>query len=110
MGIDKQISKFSSQLTQLQNLLEKQIELARQGANFTEIETLSSQADSLSEKIVHAGILELPEFKNQREHLQKLYNTLCLAIIAQKTETSKTLTRLRKGRKMLSVYRSNIAR
>lgn len=108
MGTDKQTSKFSSQLTQLQNLLEKQIELARQGASLTDIESLSSQADSLAEKIVHAGSLELPEFKNQREHLQKLYNILCLAITAQKTETSEKLTRLHKTKKTLDTYRSNI--
>jgi len=109
MAADKQISEFSSQLTQLQNLLKRQIELARQGSfDSFEIETLSKQADSLVEKITQAGILELPEFKNQRKQLRKLYNTLSLAITAQKAETTVKLSHLRKTKKTLETYRSNI--
>ena len=109
MGTDKKMSGFSSLLTHLQNLLERQIELARQGSSDSiEIETLSKQADSLVEKITQTGILELPEFKNQRKQLRKLYNTLSLAITAQKAETTVKLSHLRKTKKTLETYRSNI--
>jgi len=94
-------------LDELQSLLEKQIELARQGS-IINVERLSSQASSLVEKITQAGILELSEFKNRREHLKKLYQDLCLAITAQKVDVTEKLSRVRKGRKAIETYRKNI--
>jgi len=94
-------------LDDLQHLLERQLELARQG-NVSNIEALSEQANSLVEKIAQAGILELAEFKNQREQLQKLCNSLCLAITAQKADIAERLSRVRKGKKTIQTYRSNI--
>jgi hypothetical protein len=98
-------------LDELQNLLEKQIELTHQGnPDNRHLEPLSKQADLLVEKIAQEGILELPEFKNRREHLQKLYQHLCLVITAQKTETVEELSRVRKGKKTVGIYRNNIIR
>jgi len=93
-------------LDELQGLLEKQIKLARQGS-IIDMERLSSQASSLVEKITQAGILELAEFKNRREHLQKLYEVLCLALTAQKADITEKLSQVRKGRKTIKAYRSN---
>lgn len=98
-------------LDELQNLLEKQIELAHQGnPDNRHFEPLSKQADLLVEKIAQERILELPEFKNRREHLQKLYQHLCLVITAQKAETDEELSRIRKGKKTIGIYRNNIIR
>ncbi len=94
-------------LDELQNLLKKQVELTQQG-NITAVESLSEQANSLVEKIAQTGILELAEFKNQREHLAKLYDSLSLAITAQKTETAEKLNRVCKGRRTLHVYHRGI--
>lgn len=96
-------------LNELQGLLEKQRELARQG-NINEIEVLSKQASSLVSKIARSGVLESSEFNNRREQLQKLYDGLCLAITAQKANVSKKLSQVRKGRKMLGAYRSSFAK
>ena len=105
MSTDKQIHLLDG----LQSLLEKQIELARQGNPAGgRIEVLSKQAGSLVEKIARGGILELAEFKNRREQLQKLYKDLCLAITAQKDDTAEKLSRVRKGRKTIQTYRNNI--
>jgi hypothetical protein len=96
-------------LDELQNLLEKQIELAHQdNSGNRHFEPLSRQTDLLVEKIAQERILELPEFKNRREHLQKLYQHLCLVITAQKTETAEGLRRVRKGRKTVETYRKNV--
>jgi len=103
MSIDKQIHL----LDKLQSLLEKQIELARQG-NISKVEILSKQAGSVVGKIAQTGVLELPEFKNRQGQLQKLYEDLCLAITAQKAGTTEELSRVRKGKKTVEVYRSNI--
>ncbi|MFQ6034918.1 MAG: hypothetical protein ACE5NM_03595 [Sedimentisphaerales bacterium] len=103
---DRQLSAAGG-LEELQGLLEKQIELVRQGG-IIDMERLSSQAGSLVEKITQAGILELSEFKNRREHLQKLYQDLCLALTAQKADIAEKLSHIRKGRKIIQTYRSNI--
>lgn len=94
-------------LDQLQNMLEKQIGLARLG-NVSEIETLSKQTSSLVEKIAKSGILESPEFKSQRELLRKLYQDLYLALTAQQAENTKELNRVRRGKKTIATYGSNI--
>ncbi len=98
-------------LDELQTLLEKQAEMARQG-NIKDVEVLCKQAGSLSEKIAHTGILNQeddPVFNNgRREKLQKLYEKLCLAITDQKAEVSKELRRVRKGKKTIQTYRSHI--
>ena len=94
-------------LDELQILLEKQIELARQG-NINEIEVLSKQASSLVRKIARSGVLESSEYKSQREQLRKLYYDLCLVLTAQQAETTKELSRVRKGKKTIAAYRGNI--
>jgi len=103
MTTDKQVHLLDDLLI----LLERQIELARQG-NVSDVEALSRQADSLVEKIARTGILERAEFKNRRERLQKLCNSLCLAITAQKADTAERLSRVRKGRKIVKTYRRNM--
>jgi hypothetical protein len=96
-------------LDELQSLLEKQIELARQGnAAGRRIEVLSKQADSLTGKIVQSGILESTEFENRRRALKKLYDTLRLAIAAHKADVSEKLSQLRRGKKTVQTYRSHI--
>ena len=103
MSTDKHIHL----LDDLQSLLEKQIELAQQG-NISGVEILSKQASSLVVEIAQTGILELREFKNRREQLQKLYDSLLLAITAQSAEVAGELSRVRKGKKTVEAYRSNI--
>lgn len=95
-------------LDDLQSLLEKQMELAQQD-NISGVEVLSKQASSLVVEIAQTGILELREFKNRREQLQKLYDSLLLAITAQRADISEKLSRVRKGKKTIGIYRSNIS-
>lgn len=97
-------------LDELQTLLEKQVETARQG-KIRDVEVLSKQAGSLSEKIAQTGILDPADLafnEVRREKLQKLYEELCLAITDQKAEVSKELSRVRKGKKTIQTYRSHI--
>ncbi|NIP26140.1 MAG: hypothetical protein GWN67_12665 [Phycisphaerae bacterium] len=97
-------------LDELQTLLEKQVAMARQG-NLKDLEALSKQAGSLSEKIAQMGILDPAEpvfNEGRQEKLQKLYEKLCLAITDQKAVVSKELNRVRKGKKTIQTYRSHI--
>ena len=103
MSTDKQIHL----LDDLQSLLEKQMELARQG-NISGVEVLGKQANSLVGKIAQTRILELREFKNRREQLQKLYDSLLLAITAHRAEAAGELSRVRRGKRTIETYRSNI--
>jgi len=104
MSTDKQIYM----LEELQGLLEMQLKLARQGNSAGErIEVLGRQADCLVEKITQAGILERPEFKNQRKKLKKSYEDLRLAITAQRADTAEKLSQVRRGRKIVETYRGN---
>ena len=103
MSTDKQ----THLLDDLQSLLEKQMELAQQG-NISGVEVLSKQANSLVRKIAQTRILELREFKNRREQLQKLYDSLLLAITAQRAEVAGEISRVRKGKKTIEAYHSNI--
>lgn len=97
-------------LDELQTLLEKQVEMARQG-NIRDVEVLSRQAGSLSEKIAQTGILDPadPAFNGgRREQLRKLYEDLCLAITDQKAGVCEELSRVRKGKKTIQTYRNHI--
>jgi len=97
-------------LDELQTLLEKQVEMARQG-NIKDVDVLSKQAGSLVEKIAQTGILDPadPAFDEvRREQLQKLYEDLCLAITAQKAGVGEELSRVRKGKKTIQTYRRHI--
>jgi hypothetical protein len=90
-------------------LLEEQIKLAQRGNPASRrIEVLSKQANSLVGRIVQSGILESAEFKNRREHLKKLYDTLRLAITAQKADVCEKLSWVHKGKKTVRAYRRNI--
>jgi hypothetical protein len=107
MSNDKKRAELLSRLDELQSLLERQIELARQGS-ISEVEALSEQADSLAGRLAQSGILESAEFKNRRGRLEKLYEDLRLAITVQKTDAFAELRRIRKGRKAVETYRNNV--
>jgi hypothetical protein len=96
-------------LDELQGLLEKQIELARQGDSAGEqIERLGRQVDCLVEKISHGRVLERLEFEGRRKQLQKSYEDLRLVITAQKADVADKLNRVRKGKRTIETYRNNI--
>lgn len=96
-------------LDELQNLLERQIELVHKGDPAgKKINNLSQQTNVLVEKIRQAGILESARFENQKEKIRKLYDCLYMAISAQKDQTRQQMNRVRKGKKTIVKYRSNI--
>ena len=104
MITDKQISMID----ELQGLLEMQLKLAHQGNSAgKQIEVLGRRADRLVEKIAQAGILERPEYKNQKDKLKKSYENLHLAITAQKADTAEKLVQVRRGRKIVETYHGN---
>ncbi len=103
MATDRQIWL----LTRLQGSLQKQIELARQ-AKIGEVETLALQTGDIADEIARTGILKLAEFAGKREKLAKLYRDLSLTLNDRKDEIRSQLNRIRRGKKTLGVYRSNL--
>ena len=108
MSDSKHISDEQLQfLSDLQSLVEEQIELSHHG-NISGVERLFKQTTALVAKIADCGILQSPELREQRKQLQKLYEDLHLAVAAQRAKASDELSHIRKGRKTLQTYRSNI--
>ncbi len=96
-------------LAELENLLERQIELARRGS-FTGLHQLAGRCEPLVAKIMAAGLLEKPDHKVQRERLAKLYRDLQLMLSAQKNAVAEQLKSIRKGKRTLATYRGNMWR
>lgn len=94
-------------LDDLQSLLEKQIELAHKG-NIAEAELLSKQADGLVGEIAQTGLLEREANSDRRELLRRLYEELRLTIATQRAAVAEKLIQVRKGKKTIQTYRSNI--
>jgi hypothetical protein len=94
-------------LEALANILEKQIELARHG-DFAGLERLAGQCEPLVARISAAGLLENPAYKENRERLAKLYRDIQMAISMQKDAAGEQLKSMRKHKKTLATYRSNI--
>ena len=94
-------------LDNLQKLLEKQLDFAREGG-FREVAMLAEQVDSVIGKISQAGVFEKPEFKARQEKMRALYRELELAITVEKAEVNGQLDHIRKGRRVMEVYKHNL--
>jgi hypothetical protein len=94
-------------LEELENLLKKQIELARRGG-LALVEQLALQGESLARKISDVGVLDRPEHLAQRAELDRLYKELFVVLAGDKSATSHQIERLRRGKRTLEVYRKNI--
>ena len=101
------INEKNHLLTELAGLLEKQINLARQGVS-TEIEILAEKCEPIVEKITSAGLMDKPEFSDACRRIKKLYQQLCLQLSAQKNATGANMSRIRKGKKTLLAYRNSV--
>lgn len=104
---DGKISHTLSKFNDLQNLLKKQTQLLKRG-NISETESLARQANSLIDQIVQTGLLEHAEFADHRKKLKRLYDDLHMAIAAQQADVSEKISRVRKGRKTIQIYRNTI--
>jgi hypothetical protein len=72
------------------------------------IEILAEQTQSIVKEISEKALLDSQEYKEQREHIKRLYHHLNIAVIARKCETEKQLNHVRKGKKTIGTYHNNI--
>ena len=93
---------------ELKSVLTDQLQLARQGNSTNkQFGVLTSKASALVKEIERTGILDRNELRYRRETLRKRYENLCLIVAAQKANVCRELSRIRKGKKTISVYRTN---
>ena len=97
-------------LNELQNLLERLLQLARQGDSTSkQFNVLTDKAGSLVDEIVRTGIPDVPELRYRRQELRRQYESLCLIVAAQKTNASGELSRIHRSRRILETYRRNLS-
>lgn len=94
-------------IDQLRALLEQQLALVHQG-HMAAAENLCEQTGRLVTAIVTADMLAGPGGDDQRRSLLRLYQELSLMLTAQRQEVCASLHAVRRGRRMLRVYRKNV--
>jgi flagellar biosynthesis/type III secretory pathway chaperone len=95
-------------MDELQSLLEKQLQLARRGASMNEqFGVLTDKTGTLVARIAQLGAVGSEECQPKFDKLRQLYEALSLVLAAERASVCEDLSRLRKGRKTLSVYRRN---
>ncbi|MCU0916309.1 MAG: hypothetical protein MUC88_17365 [Planctomycetes bacterium] len=87
----------------LQELLARQLELVRQG-DLIAAAQLAEETGRQVQAVVEARAHEAPGTAAQRQRLEHLYGDLCLALKAQRAETSAALNELRRGLRVLNAY------
>jgi hypothetical protein len=96
----------------LQELLERQLALVHQGSLDDALE-LCSQTDRYVRQIAEARAgspacgrcpSEGASSADRRRCVEQLYRDLCLALTAQRAETSAALDTIRRGKRMLKTY------
>lgn len=96
-------------LDELESVLKKQLELARQGDSASEkFDALTSQAGRLVEKITSLGVRDSGELQDRWSRLHGLYGNLCLVVAAEKSDVCEDLARIRRGRKIIGTYRQSV--
>jgi hypothetical protein len=104
---DSKKNRLLLRIDALQSLLESQIKLAKRG-NLSKTTLLEKQVNSLIEEIKWERDLEPAEFADRRRTLKKLFDKFCITVAAQKADVFEKISRIRKGRKTIRTYRSNI--
>ena len=94
-------------LNELQELLDEQNDLARQG-KLSGVENLCERTNEIVEEFSRSGMLKSGKFLAEIKRLEKAYRSLMLTLTNQRDEIGKELDRIRKGRKTIGVYRDSI--
>ena len=88
---------------ELQQLLERQLDLAR-GGSFADLHRLAERIDTVVSRITETGMMDSPALRSRMPALEGLYRELCTALAAQRQEVSTSLHAVRRGKQMLRTY------
>jgi hypothetical protein len=92
---------------EIENLLKKEIELARRGS-YAKVMELACECETLVARTAQAGLREKQENKTTIDHLAGLYNELQLLLSTQRTAVAEQLRTISKGKKTLAMYREGV--
>jgi hypothetical protein len=94
---------------ELQQLLERQLDLARAGS-LAGLQQLGERVDAVVSRITEAGMMDSPPLRSRMPALEGLYRELCTVLVAQQQETSNTLRAVRQGKRLLRTYEKHVSR
>ena len=98
------IDKVDDLIESLSCQLEKQISMAVQG-DWGGVESLMSDAENLIQKIAQLKVIDSPALMEKKNKLQNMYKKLSLIIAGNKDETFAELTKVRKNKTVVGVYK-----
>lgn len=87
----------------IENLLMRHLERLR-NYDLDGAMALAEEANNLALQIGSVGVLERPEFSEDKERIKRLYNEIGLIISSERQEVADKLQTIRKGIKTLGAY------
>ncbi len=87
----------------LADLLERQLERLRK-YDLDGAVGLAEESQKVSGQVAKLGLLERPQYSREKEHIQGLYQDLCLVIAAERQEVGDKLKQIRDGIRALASY------
>jgi hypothetical protein len=110
MNVTKSSPEVASEsallLSQLEKLLEQQVQLAQHN-DFSAVVEVGRQADDIIDQIVRSKILGQKKYKERKTRIEKLYTKLSIIIDVEEKYTIEQLKHVRAGSKFLNTYKSN---
>jgi hypothetical protein len=91
----------------LEDVLEKQLKLMRSSRDKAAVD-LAGQTSDFVNIIGQKEILKDDKFATQRRNIQRLFNELTLVTAERKFSVSSELNKIRKGKKSVGAYKSEI--
>jgi hypothetical protein len=87
----------------LADLLERQLERLRK-YDLDGAVALAEESQKVSGQVATRGLLERPQYSREKQHIQGLYQDLCLVIAAERQEVGEKLKQIREGIRALARY------
>ena len=97
---------YRQMVSYLENILSRQIEKLRH-YDLDGAMALAEDANRLAAVIGGEGVLQKPEFKDERWRIERLYKDLNLIIASERQEVQDKLRQIRQGIKTLGIYKEN---
>ena len=97
------IEQQSVMISELSDLLQKQIAAARKG-DYNSIESMIVEAEHLVEKLKNLGAFQNPQFNDKKHDIANLYRKLELAVAAEKNSIEKQKKQVLSTRNVLTAY------
>lgn len=94
---------YPQMVSYLENILLRHLERLR-NYDLDGSMILAEEANDLAMKIGSAGVLDRPEFAEDKERIMKLYNEIGLIIASERQEVAGKIQSIRKGIKTLGAY------